>query len=53
LPPSDLESDFLTILSKVAAVRVDHTLLLLLDSAGADLKALSLRNAEASGSSEE
>jgi len=47
------ESDFLTILSKVAAVRVDHTLLLLLDSAGADLKALSLRNAETSGSSEE
>lgn len=47
------EADFLAMLSKVAAVRVDHTLLLFLDEAGADLKALSLRNAPATGSGEE
>lgn len=47
------ESEFLAMLGKVAEVRVDHTLLLFLDDAGADIKALSRRNAEAAGSSDE
>lgn len=47
------ETEFLGLLGKVGGVKVDHMLLLFLDEAGADLKALTRRNAESSGSSEE
>lgn len=40
------EDAFLTMLQKVRGVRVDHTLLLLLDENGADIKALIRRDAE-------
>ena len=38
------EREFLDMLAKVRGVRVDHTLLLFLDQAGADLKALTRRD---------
>ncbi len=47
------ETEFFDLLSKVRGVKVDHTLLLLLDESGADLKALSRRNAEPSESGDE
>jgi heat shock protein HslJ len=48
------ETQFLEMLAKARGVKVDHTLLLFLDEAGAGLQALSRRNAEpASGSDEE
>jgi heat shock protein HslJ len=46
------EQEFFDMLAKVRGVRVDHTLLLFLDETGADLKALSRRNAGSSGSEE-
>ncbi len=47
------ESDFLDVLGKVRGVKVDHTLLLFLDEAGSDVKALTRRNNEAGSGSEE
>jgi heat shock protein HslJ len=47
------EREFLELLSKVRGVKVDHTLLLFLDEAGADLKALTRRNAGTSESTTE
>lgn len=48
------ENGFLGILGKARGVKVDHTLLLFLDEAGGDLKAMTRRNAEAgSGSGSE
>ena len=47
------ESEFLAVLEKVAGVKVDHTLLLFLDEAGGDLKAMTRRNVEAESGSEE
>ena len=46
------ENEFLGMLAKVRGVNVDHTLLLFLDEAGADLKALTRRNSEPVGSDE-
>ncbi len=40
------EQGFIDMLSKARSVKVDHTLLLFLDEAGADLKALMRRSAE-------
>jgi heat shock protein HslJ len=42
------EQAFIDMLSKVRGVRVEHTLLLFLDEAGSDVKALTRRNAETS-----
>ncbi|WP_373506267.1 META domain-containing protein [Aestuariivirga sp.] len=47
------ESDFFALLSRVRGVRVDHTLLLFLDEAGADLKALTRRDTGSGGGSDE
>lgn len=47
------ESEFFDILSRVKGVRADHTLLLLLDGDGKDLKVLTRRNAEPAPSTEE
>lgn len=46
------ELAFLDMLGKVRAVQVDHTLLLFLDEAGGDLKALTRRNVEQGGEDE-
>ena len=47
------ENEFFEVLSKVRGVKVDHTLLLFLDEAGGDLKALTRRDTESSGGSDE
>lgn len=47
------EREFLDMLSKVRGVKVDHTLLLFLDEAGGDLKALTRRDAGTSESTTE
>ena len=48
------EAQFLEMLARVRGVKVDHTLLLFLDDAGAGLQALTRRNAApATGSDEE
>ena len=47
------ENEFLGMLAKVRGVNVDHTLLLFLDAAGADLKALTRRNSEPAGGTDE
>ncbi len=54
-PPDKMqkETEFFDILAKVRGVKVDHTLLLFLDEAGADLKALSRRNVETLPSTDE
>ena len=44
------ENDFFGMLAKVRGVNVDHTLLLFLDEAGADLKAMTRRSSEPVGS---
>ena len=46
------ENAFLGMLAKVRGVNVDHTLLLFLDEAGGDLKAMTRRNSEPVGSDE-
>jgi heat shock protein HslJ len=47
------EQEFLDMLGKVRSIQVDHTLILFLDEAGADLKALTRRNAPSTESTEE
>lgn len=47
------EAELFDILSKVRGVKVDHTLLLLLDADGKDLKVLTRRNAEPAPGSDE
>ena len=47
------ENEFFERLSKVRGVKVDHTLLLFLDEAGGDLKALTRRNTDSGGGSDE
>lgn len=43
------EREFLDLLGKVRKVRTDHTILLLLDEEGRDLRALSLRHKQSGG----
>ncbi len=43
------EREFIALLSKVRKVRTDHTILLLLDEEGRDLRALSLRHKQSGG----
>ena len=43
------ESEFLDMLGKVRGARADHTLLLLLDEKGTDLRTLTRRNVEQAG----
>jgi heat shock protein HslJ len=47
------ERDFLGLLEKAAGVKVDHTLLLLLDEAGGDLKVLTRRSTGGESGNEE